>query len=156
MITSSLTEWILLIILGGLAGALGQSARVLVGIKKLDDQVAVLEGKSHEDLLSVSRLIISIVIGFVAGALAALTTKHDQATLTSDQILAFMAAGYAGADFIEGAMMRFVPKSSAASSTKEPGAPPPPSSSLTLEGKSFKDTLSTNTRVDPKKDDVPG
>ena len=109
-------EWIQLMFLGGLAGTLGQGTRVVVGMKKLDAE-AVAAGKERKDLMEVSRLLISIAIGFIAGALAALLTDVDLSKIQVEQILAFAAAGYAGADFIEGAMSRFVPVAQ-----KEPGS----------------------------------
>lgn len=97
-------RWILLIALGGLAGALGQVGRVIVGLKKLGDE-AQASGKSCSDLIEPSRLFVSLVIGFTAGALAALLAKDvTNPDITLQQILAFAGAGYAGADFIEGAM----------------------------------------------------
>lgn len=116
MMTSTALDWIVLIMLGGLTGALGQSARVLVGFKKLDDQAA-LEGKDRTQLMSTSRLVVSIGIGFTAGALAALFAKPNPASINLDQLLAFAAAGYAGADFIEGVMTRVVPSAPAAAGT---------------------------------------
>lgn len=113
----SAINWILIIVLGGLSGALGQSARVIVGIKKLDDQ-ASLEGKSRDELFDLKRFILSIGIGFTAGALAALSSTPNPANVTMDQILAFMAAGYAGSDFIEGIMSRVLPASQTKSDSK--------------------------------------
>jgi hypothetical protein len=110
-------QWIEVIVLGGLAGALGQGARAIVGLKKLGDEAAA-EGRSSKELFEATRLFISLAIGFTAGALAAVLTVENLATgrVTMEQILAFAAAGYAGADFIEGAMSRFVPGAADAAS----------------------------------------
>jgi hypothetical protein len=97
-------RWLLLIALGGVAGALGQVGRVIVGLKKLATE-AKDSGKSCSDLIEPARLVVSIIIGFTAGAFSALLAqdvKNPEVTL--QQILAFAGAGYAGADFIEGAM----------------------------------------------------
>lgn len=102
-------QWIELLLLGGFAGAIGQIARVVVGIKKLGQEAAAT-GKTRTDLIEVSRLVISVVIGFTAGALAAMLVKVDLEHISVDQLLAFAAAGYAGADFIEGAMDSVTPK----------------------------------------------
>ena len=40
----SVTEWINLLLLGGMLGALGQGVRAVVGLKKLNDQAA-LDGR---------------------------------------------------------------------------------------------------------------
>jgi len=105
----NIERWLLLIALGGLAGALGQVGRVIVGLKKLGDEAAAV-GKSCSDLVEPSRLFVSLVIGFTAGALAALLAKDvTDPSISLQQILAFAGAGYAGADFIEGAMSRVTP-----------------------------------------------
>lgn len=104
-------RWIVLIALGGLAGALGQLGRVIVGLKKLAEEAAAT-GKSYDELVEPARLTMSIAIGFTAGALAALLAKDaTDPTITFEQVLAFAGAGYAGADFIEGAMRSVVPSS---------------------------------------------
>jgi len=111
-------RWILLIALGGLAGALGQVGRIIVGLKKVADE-AQASGKSCSDLIEPSRLFVSLVIGFTAGALSALLAKDvTDPNVTLQQILAFAGAGYAGADFIEGAMSS-VPGSRTASAATQ-------------------------------------
>ena len=98
-------EWIELIILGGLAGALGQGARCIIGLKKLGDQVAT-EGKTRDELFDAARLITSFMIGFVAGAFTAIFASPDLAKIQAEQFLAFATAGYAGADAIEALISR--------------------------------------------------
>ncbi len=114
-------RWIVLLVLGGIAGALGQIARVIVGLKKLSEEAAAA-GKPCNELLEPARLAMSVAIGFTAGALAALLAKDaTDPTITFQQVLAFAGAGYAGADFIEGAMRSAVP-SSAAGTAAAPAA----------------------------------
>lgn len=104
-------RWIVLLVLGGLAGALGQLGRVIIGLKKVADEAAAA-GKTYSDLLDPARLLMSIAIGFTAGALAAVLAKNvTDPQISLEQILAFAGAGYAGADFIEGAMRSGVPGS---------------------------------------------
>lgn len=98
---ASAVDWIQVIFLGGLSGALGQAARTIVGIKKVND-LAAAESTDPKDLIVASRLFISLTIGFVAGALAALAMDLSINAIEVAQILGFAAAGYAGADFIEG------------------------------------------------------
>lgn len=97
--------WLQVLLLGGLVGALGQGARVVVGLKKLSDD-AVAKGGEAESIQP-ARLLTSLLIGFIAGALTALTLglKMND-TVSLQQILGVAAAGYAGADFIEGFMSR--------------------------------------------------
>lgn len=101
-------QWIQLVLLGGVAGAIGQIARTLVGLKKLGEEATAL-GRSRSQLIEPSRLVISVVIGFTAGALAAMLAKVDLTNVPLEQMLAFAGAGYAGADFIEGALTSVAP-----------------------------------------------
>jgi hypothetical protein len=98
---ASALNWIQVIFLGGVAGALGQAARTIVGIKKVND-LAVAAHTDPQDLIVASRLFISLTIGFVAGALAALVMDVNVEAIAVAQILGLASAGYAGADFIEG------------------------------------------------------
>jgi hypothetical protein len=103
--TLSAYQWLQLIGLGGSVGALGQGARMIVGLKKLNDATSGTS-TSVSDLLQINKLIISLAIGFIAGALAAAGAVADIDKVSVQQILALAAAGYAGADFIEGFMQR--------------------------------------------------
>jgi len=105
-------EWLQIISLGGLLGACGQGARVIVGVKKLND-AANSQSKGGEivavsDLVSTSRMLVSLAIGFIAGAFAAVATfgANDLGAISGQKIAALAAAGYAGADFIEGFISR--------------------------------------------------
>ena len=111
-------RWLMLIALGGLAGMLGQVGRIIVGLKKLSSE-AEASGKSCSDLIEPSRLVVSLVIGFTAGAFAAILAKDvNDPDVTLQQILAFAGAGYAGADFIEGAMSGVSPSTAPASAAQ--------------------------------------
>ena len=101
-------EWLQLLGLGGLVGALGQGARMIVGMKKLYDSVSGTDN-SVKDLMELNKLLVSMLIGFIAGALAAAGAISDVSKVSMEQILALAAAGYAGADFIEGFMQRALP-----------------------------------------------
>jgi hypothetical protein len=103
--TLSAVEWLQLLGLGGLAGALGQGARTIVGLKKLGD-AASSANVSTASLIAVSRIVTSLAIGFVAGALAAVGILDSPASVSTEQIFGMVAAGYAGADFIEGIISR--------------------------------------------------
>jgi len=117
-------QWIQLIILGGIVGAAGQGTRTIIGLKKAGDEAAAA-GKQWHDEIIVSRLVISLAIGFVAGALAGVLAGMNLDRVTLQQILALAAAGYAGADFIEGAMSKFVPKKDEASPSSPSQQKPP-------------------------------
>ena len=97
--------WLQIIGLGGAMGALGQGIRAIVGIKKLNDAASGTTA-STGDLIQPSRIWISFGIGFIAGALAAVSLITDLAHVSAQQIFMLMAAGYSGADFVEGFMSR--------------------------------------------------
>jgi len=109
------TEIIKHLVLGGLIGATGQGLRVVIGIKKLNDE-AKKEEKKTSDLIVTSRLLISLLIGFCAGILTMLsiTTFTNEmwkdVTTTRNTILSLFAAGYAGTDAIEGLINKYLPK----------------------------------------------
>jgi len=109
MAALSAGDWIQLLGLAGLCGAAGQCVRSIVGLKKMYDTTAPAGG-SVGDSLDLRRLTISIVIGAVAGMLSAMALDLSVAQITAQQVLTFMAAGYAGADFIEGFMSRYIPQ----------------------------------------------
>ena len=97
------------LILAGLMGMVGQGARTVVGLKKLHDSNATQPPDQATTFLA-SRLVISLIIGFIAGVLAALAIGLDKLTgaagATVEVLLGLAAAGYAGADFIEGFMSK--------------------------------------------------
>jgi ABC-type amino acid transport system permease subunit len=95
---------IILIGSGGLLGILGQGVRILVGLKKLSNSnvAAAVTGETTNEF-SGSRLMVSILIGFVAGAVA-LLIKSGFKPVDIDLSIGMMIlmAGYSGADFLEG------------------------------------------------------
>lgn len=130
-------NWLELILLGGISGMLGQSARVIVGLKKLNDE-ADAKQSTLSQLIDPSRLLVSLLIGFVAGALAAIAMHVDNQPIdmthiVKSDIMAYAAAGYTGADFIEGIMSRFIPSGN--TTTASAGASPP-SAPLPASGRS--------------------
>lgn len=100
-------------VLSGLLGMVGQGIRVVAGMKKLTD-----EAKSRPDdpaaRFETSRLLISLLIGFLAGVVAAFSLGLSKlVSLKGDDVqllLGIMAAGYAGADFIEAFARTALPK----------------------------------------------
>jgi hypothetical protein len=107
------------LIMGGFLGLLGQGARTIVGLKGLYDE-ADSRDVSQTDLFSAARLVISLLIGFLAGLAATLALGIDKLLFIDpsklDILLGIAAAGYVGTDFIEGFMSRFAP-------TQKPSAP---------------------------------
>jgi hypothetical protein len=102
--TAAATSWLEIVVLGIIFGALGQGARTIVGIKKLNDYSD--DGDPSAALIDGFRLLISFGIGGVAGAFASITLISDVSKIAAEQLFAIAAAGYTGADFIEGFITR--------------------------------------------------
>ena len=123
------TDWINLLLLGGMLGALGQGVRAVMGLKKVNDQ-AVLEGREMKDLVEASTLIISLVIGFIAGALAIVGIADPAKPMIPDKelVITLLGAGYAGTDFIEGFIKKYLPAANQSAAkpraNEEPDVPP--------------------------------
>ncbi len=107
--------WINLLLLGGLLGAVGQGVRAIVGLKKAYD-AALANQQAFSEVFKPGVLVFSLVVGFVAGALGALTTLPDPCVagnrcdaLEKEALLALLAIGYAGTDFIEGFVRKHLP-----------------------------------------------
>jgi hypothetical protein len=118
----TIADWITQLAFGGFLGVLGQSIRVVPGLKKLND-VAHSQGAKFADLFEVSQFMLSLLIGFIAGAIAILTISDgaQMVTPTKEMIVSLMGAGYAGSDFIEGFVKKYLPGGGAATDTAKPG-----------------------------------
>ncbi|OOG39142.1 hypothetical protein [Rhodanobacter sp. C05] len=106
--------WLIILVLGGFLGMVGQCARAVVGLKKASD-AAASNGQSLSDQFSGAKLGISLLIGFIAGvfAMVGLVVAGKLATVAAidgQTVMTLLAAGYAGADFIEGFMQTALPK----------------------------------------------
>lgn len=98
------TDILAILTIGAMLGAGGQILRVFIGWKKRFQEAGGNAAKFKEGF-SAPRMIISILMGAVAGMLAILTKDGGlsaEATFSSDFLIAVMGAGYAGSDFIEG------------------------------------------------------
>lgn len=119
------------LLLAGLLGLIGQSIRVIVGLKKLREEAAAeaqekaVDGApdgvspskaqakaAYNELFDARKLWLSLFIGFIAGCLAGLAGDYASgATFSREAQLAIVAAGYAGTDFIEGVFKKLLPGS---------------------------------------------
>ncbi|MCW4469604.1 hypothetical protein OGH69_11550 [Flavobacterium sp. MFBS3-15] len=94
------------LLIGGTLGIIGQGIRIIIGLKKLDESRSQAQADANgtvvKEVFTSNRLLISIFFGFVAGTLAALVKPPADKGYTTELIMALIASGYAGADFIEG------------------------------------------------------
>lgn len=105
--------WLEILILGGLAGLVGQVIRSVAGMHKLGLEASA-ENVKRVTLFEPSRLAFSLMVGFAAGALASLSIGVPNGdTITPQTILGFLAAGYAGTDFIEAFVKQKLPATGA-------------------------------------------
>lgn len=109
----STQEILLQLTIGGLLGLVGQILRVTVGIKKMNEE-AIQKNIQVKRIFETNTLINSLLIGFTAGVLATVsisTFKPDFWNNNLKQtILTLIASGYAGTDFIEGFIRKYIPK----------------------------------------------
>lgn len=108
-------HWLLAIAVGALFGALGQGVRVIPGTYKRSEK---------GEAFSLQVLLVSLMVGAVAGALAALflVTEINGNRIAFSPLLGLMAAGYAGADFIEGFAGRWMRQGTPAAAPTPPPA----------------------------------
>ncbi len=122
---------LLALLLCGLLGLLGQGVRAIVGLKNAGSLNSTTPTEQAE--FSLAYLVLSLMIGFIAGILAGLALNL-QTVITVDPgnwklLLGIAGSGYIGADFIENAMSIVVPGTKAARTMPRPAsvpAPPPP------------------------------
>lgn len=100
------------VLLAALFGTFGQCLRAVAGLNK-QAEAAAADRKKLEDVFSLTTLGVSLFIGATAGVAGYLGLKFgageaDFAKGTT--ILGVIAAGYAGADFIEAFAKKYLPK----------------------------------------------
>lgn len=116
-----ITDIINSVIAGGLLGSLGQGIRLAVGLKKLNAENIKKENEGDDkEPISSGRLILSIFIGFIAGAIGMLikgSTLAANGDYNTESIVTIIAIGYSGADFIEGVFNTYLTKFNPVAST---------------------------------------
>ena len=102
----NLNDIISQILVGGLLGIIGQGIRMIIGLKKMKEKLAQDKAnntKNPDNEFDLKRLLLSIFIGFIAGALGGLFAVNLSTPLKDKTVLAtLIAIGYSGVDFIEG------------------------------------------------------
>src|SRR5260370_13055854 len=107
-VTMDPNQTLTFVALGALLGAAGQGARAVIGIKKEIDQ-AKSTGKTVSDWFDGKELSLSFVLGAIAGILAAISQYGPDVQVSSNLMFGLSAAGYSGADFIDGIMQKWLP-----------------------------------------------
>lgn len=95
-----------------LFGVFGQSLRAVAGLKKQAD-VASADRKTLNDVFSWTTLAVSLFIGALAGVACYLSLRFGSNVpvdfTDSSTVLGIAAAGYAGTDFIEAFLKKYLP-----------------------------------------------
>ncbi|HZR34998.1 MAG TPA: hypothetical protein VFA75_06450 [Nevskia sp.] len=118
------------IALGALVGTMGQGARVVVGLKKAYDDAQARNQSFKDDVFDGQKLGISLFIGALAGGLGVTsfsffgTTNAFDSGAARETVMKLLAIGYAGTDFIEGFIQKYLP-SNQAGKQKSPAADQP-------------------------------
>ena len=101
--TSSPQQYLYFILLGSILGMAGQVIRILVGIKKAKtDAKSSNQEFSFDSKQMLITLMIALIVGGIAGVLVAVNSVGKINSIDKSTIIAFIAAGYAGTDLIEG------------------------------------------------------
>lgn len=109
------TEVLAQIAMGVLLGMMGQGARVVVGLKKAYDDAQAQNQSFKDEVFDGQKLGISLFIGALAGGLGVITlasfgNSDDFTKNIHDIALKLLAIGYAGTDFIEGIIQKYLPQ----------------------------------------------
>ena len=135
-----------LLTVGIVAGTFGQGLRVIVGLKKASDEAAAGGSTLRNEGLDVSRLILSLFIGAIAGGIGIFTVTGFSASsltnITAEMFFGVVGIGYAGTDFIEGFVRTQLPKV-----TTLPRASVLSTSSINLSEGDFSALTSTADRI---------
>ncbi|WP_088889958.1 hypothetical protein [Leptolyngbya ohadii] len=103
----SVYEWLSYIAIGVLLGILGQGVRVIVGLKKANEQAA-LSQRDFQEILDLKRLTVSLLIGGISGGIGAIVLLENE--INKELLLTLVSTGYSGTDFIEGFMRTKTPQ----------------------------------------------
>lgn len=138
MATATPANILVALLLAGLLGTLGQGVRALSGLRKMNENAARLNA-SAADLFIASRLIVSLLIGFVVGIATGLALSLNRILAIGigdiDLLLGIAAAGYAGTYLIEAFAPMIkgkMPPVPAAGRLSPPQSVPPPTAAPAL------------------------
>jgi hypothetical protein len=103
-------EFLTIIFLSAILGMCGQVIRVMAGLKKVQNNATDQNDKKIKTILADNTtsiafsLFIALVVGGVAGVLV--TISSNAFVLDKSTVIALIASGYAGTDFIEGFIVK--------------------------------------------------
>jgi hypothetical protein len=102
--TFPVNEVLSMIVLGALLGMAGQVIRIVVGLKKAKEAAAAPGAPAFrfDNQQMLVSLMIALIVGGIAGVLASVNSLSNLASIDKATVFAFIAAGYAGTDLIEG------------------------------------------------------
>src|SRR5271154_2673047 len=116
---------LLALLLCGLLGVLGQGVRAIVGLKNAGSLNSTTPSEQAE--FSLAYLVLSLMIGFIAGILAGIALNLETIIAVDPSnwklLLGIAGSGYVGADFIENTMSVVIPGTKR---TAKDATPPPP------------------------------
>lgn len=94
------------LLLGGILGFLGQGIRAVAGLKKLSGD----GGQGTSSDFDTRRMLVSLLLGFIAGALGIISFMDEAGEIELDQkmVLTLIGVGYSGVDFIESFLTKYV------------------------------------------------
>ena len=114
------------LMLFGLLGLIGQGIRAVVGLKNAGALNA--NTPASQSVFSAAYLLVSLMIGFIAGVLAGIALKFQDLTKIDQsswqQLLGIIASGYVGADFVENTINLVIPGAQPGQNSAPGGSPP--------------------------------
>jgi len=109
MAITTTADWAIFLLSSGGMGMTGQLVRAIAGTKKVNDKATEMKAK-FADVFDWPKFLMSLATGFAAGIIAGLSLNPDGDIKTDNHFwLGVLAAGYAGADFIEAFLKKSLP-----------------------------------------------
>lgn len=112
----TLEQWVVLAASGAMFGLIEQLIRTIMGLRKLH-RIVGDTAADFSSSLNILQLVISLFLGALAGVMASVSmlgvpgntdiiAYQKGGNISAAFIIAIVAAGYAGGDFLEGIMKK--------------------------------------------------
>lgn len=109
MTITTTADWAYFLLTSGGMGMTGQLVRAIAGTKKVNDKATEMQVR-FADVFDWPKFLMSLATGFVAGIIAGLSLNPEGNSTTNSHFwLGVLAAGYAGADFIDAFLKKSLP-----------------------------------------------